>query len=406
MKKYWFYLFADTFVWTKGKNGIVYNAKNGASFLFEYAEPLKTRVDELNRIESLYRISVVENDMMTTEIKSFVKNVIRIAAGELVPESHDFKRPISYKPELRVRDDASFYKWRHNNGISGNVIDNLNELLFYINGSIHGSDQYYKQVVFPLKNAEMLDQNRIIDFVKKCKKSTFLSEISLVGNIWEYPAYDNLISSLLGLGYGVIVYCLIGDILANKERAGLLVKEGKNTTFRILVDNYGKASDFFRDCNLARITSICYTFFCKNEDEYGEAVELIDKYNLKSEIIPLYVTGSVDFFENYVYATEEEILNSNLSRREVFAHQGLNTNSFGKLYIMPNGQIYANCNNPTIGAINDLPYEVVYRELINGCSWLSIRNEAPCSDCIYQWLCPSPSNYEKVIGRPNLCHIK
>lgn len=27
-------------------------------------------------------------------------------------------------------------------------------------------------------------------------------------------------------------------------------------------------------------------------------------------------------------------------------------------------------------------------------------------DCIYQWLCPSPSNYELVIGQPNLCHIK
>lgn len=49
---------------------------------------------------------------------------------------------------------------------------------------------------------------------------------------------------------------------------------------------------------------------------------------------------------------------------------------------------------------------MIYREMIEGHSWLRIRNQEPCCSCIYQWFCPSPSNYELAIGRSNLCHIK
>ena len=65
-----------------------------------------------------------------------------------------------------------------------------------------------------------------------------------------------------------------------------------------------------------------------------------------------------------------------------------------------------NVNQEALGNINDDIRELIYYELVDGKSWHRIRNQAPCIDCIYQWLCPSPSNYEIAIGRPNLCHVK
>jgi hypothetical protein len=50
-------------------------------------------------------------------------------------------------------------------------------------------------------------------------------------------------------------------------------------------------------------------------------------------------------------------------------------------------------------------YEIVSKEIEEGKSWFRIRSHAPCNDCVYQWLCPPPSNYEIAIGRPNLCFI-
>lgn len=50
-------------------------------------------------------------------------------------------------------------------------------------------------------------------------------------------------------------------------------------------------------------------------------------------------------------------------------------------------------------------YEIVCKEIEKGLSWFRIRNEAPCNECVYRWLCPSPSDYETAIGRPDLCHV-
>jgi hypothetical protein len=50
--------------------------------------------------------------------------------------------------------------------------------------------------------------------------------------------------------------------------------------------------------------------------------------------------------------------------------------------------------------------EMLFKEMSEGQSWLRIRNQVPCNDCIYQWLCSSPSDYELDIGKPNLCHVK
>ena len=83
----------------------------------------------------------------------------------------------------------------------------------------------------------------------------------------------------------------------------------------------------------------------------------------------------------------------------------MNIENFGKLFIMPARNVYANVNSSSLGTIDDSPYSIVYKEFTKGHSWLKVRDQSPCSDCIYQWLCPTPSNYETVISRTNLCHV-
>ena len=95
-----------------------------------------------------------------------------------------------------------------------------------------------------------------------------------------------------------------------------------------------------------------------------------------------------------------------LSKNEIFIRQAININDFGQLTVMPDGKVYANVNTPSLGTVDDSPYSIVYKEFTNGQSWFRLRTQAPCENCIYQWLCPSPSNYETVIGQPNLCHLE
>ena len=51
------------------------------------------------------------------------------------------------------------------------------------------------------------------------------------------------------------------------------------------------------------------------------------------------------------------------------------------------------------------PEKLIQKEIEEGKSWLRVRNQEPCNACIYQWLCPSPSDYEIMIGQTNLCHV-
>jgi pseudo-rSAM protein len=126
----------------------------------------------------------------------------------------------------------------------------------------------------------------------------------------------------------------------------------------------------------------------------------------KREVGLIYNAGNGHcFFEENVFINQNDILETKLSKREIFAHQAVNTNFFGTLTILPNGEVYSNLNCKPIGAINDSIYDLIITELDKNYSWRLLRNQKPCTDCLFQWLCPSLSNYELVIERINLCNI-
>ena len=85
----------------------------------------------------------------------------------------------------------------------------------------------------------------------------------------------------------------------------------------------------------------------------------------------------------------------------------MNPLNFGKLFILNNGDIYANLNSTKIGIHGkDSISKVLYRELNKKNSWLQTRkNVEPCTNCVFDVLCPPISNYEYVLRKNNLCHI-
>ena len=126
------------------------------------------------------------------------------------------------------------------------------------------------------------------------------------------------------------------------------------------------------------------------------------------KIEPVYDNTNLPFFEEQVFLEKEDIFSKPISMQEIMRNQVLNTHKFGKLFVASNGDVRA--GSVLEAPIGNLHTEsirrLVHKEMTEGKSWLHIRNRKPCCDCIYQWLCPSPSDYESVIGRPNLCYIK
>lgn len=118
------------------------------------------------------------------------------------------------------------------------------------------------------------------------------------------------------------------------------------------------------------------------------AERLIDQFQIKKYIFkPIYTGGNIDFFKEYVFLTEDDILSTTMSIKDFFANQSINIYEFGKISILPNGDAFANLNHPVLGNIYTHSIsEIVQKEVEEGISWFNIRNKIPCNTCIYMAL--------------------
>ena len=166
--------------------------------------------------------------------------------------------------------------------------------------------------------------------------------------------------------------------------------------------------DYSRQLLFSQTLPFEYIFYVSSIEDYQHAEQFVERFKIKKYRLKAVYTGeNMDFFEKNVYLTRENILSTPMSIKDFFTNQLMNLFDFGIINIMPNGDAYANVNHPALGNIyTQSIYEIVYKEIEEGKSWLRIRNQEPCNDCVYQWLCPPPSDYEIAIGRPNLCHVK
>ena len=402
MKKHWLTLHPDTFLWIVDGNGLVYNAESKKQFLFIPTDEIKKICCQLLKIEKLYTIELMEEDINNTEINQWIHSLINIQSGYLTCSVEFEKRPISLKPILKVQDKKEYYVLQHSKGQKGEILQNLHELTFYINGSKYGNNEYFRQHIFPLKdNQQIQDSSKILSFIRN-SRNTFLSSINLVGDLFSYPDFERFINSISDFSVQCTIHIMIQDILDHLPK----IKEinwSNHIQFNILVDSPFDVS-LIQDVSVPfSITAIVFS-----EEDYRQLSDIFEAYSLDGNIryIPLYDKENLDFFESNVFVEKDELEHIGLSKDEVFMRQALNIGDFGKLIIMPDDVVYANVNKPSLGTIDDTPYSIVYKEFTEGESWFRIRDKAPCRDCVYQWLCPSPSNYEIIIDKPNLCHIR
>lgn len=151
-----------------------------------------------------------------------------------------------------------------------------------------------------------------------------------------------------------------------------------------------------------------FHFYITGAEEYQNAGILAARYKInKYNLHPVYTGKNYDFFKEYIFLDHEDILQQKLSFRQIFAHQKLNTHFFGTLTVLADGEVYSNVNSVSLGNIANVTLlDIISQEMVTNSSWRRIRDAAPCSGCLYQYLCPSPSNYETVMNKMNLCHIK
>lgn len=404
MKEYWLALHQDTFLWVKGNKGLVYNALNHRMFRFNDNEELRRLIDVLQQMDSLYRVVINERDLSNEEVRNWVNNIVQTDSGVLIENDGMNERPVSLKPELKVQDAIHTFEWEHKENVGGRIMTNLHRLVLHINGSQFGNSSYSKQIIHPEPKRNELNMEDVCRFITSFGDTSSLSQICLVGCLWQYAQYEELLAFIHSLNINVTVYCIEKDFLAYRNTSKNSFYD--NVTFHVLISDYEAEHSAWLG-ETAADDSVSYGFLVTTEDELDAASQLMERYELsdRSRIYPLYNADNLDFLKENLYMREEYFEDIDLSKREVFAHQVVNTNFFGTLTVFSDGKVYSGSGTNPIGTIKENLYTLVYREMTEGNSWMQTRSKEPCASCVYQLLCPSPSTYEQIIGVPNLCHI-
>ena len=392
LNRYWLYFEPFTFCFIKKNKVLVYNSLSGENFTCYVNEKIKSVINELLLPSNMYSTLLPANIINDHSVKEFIMNVQQIMAGDILPVTQETGKPIIIFPKLNIQNDVK----RFDPLIRHNIIENLRQLTICLD--------YSSQ---PVQEKEITNAQVNMGSIKKVlDKIIHFKWIEIVidtgKNIKQnLDVFNYLVNTFLGLNFMLKIkidaenFYIINTSDLEKCFFNIIVPQGFNES--TLKETVVQSQN---------IENCLFVFYISNEDDYSRAESFCNKIKINSQYILLYNGSNLSFFDKYVCLEEEDILSEQLSRKYIFRNQSINTNDFGKLIIIPDGKVYANLYLPPIGTIDDDIRELIYKEMEKGTSWRRIRDMKPCCDCVYQWLCPSPSNYELAIGKPNLCHVK
>lgn len=403
---YWFGILPHVFYVKKGAQILLYNTQNGSYIVSSDADVIAL-TEEMHLKNNLGIIALTQSQLQHSIIAKFVQESKEKNICMFQEQDPDKPKPVQLMPILNLQRDVDKLKLDKSRSVGEGIMDYLTDVTVILNDdcrhSCPGCESYDKQFFHCSKttNGQQLAADTVIRFLEDIRYTPLRRLAFTGGDILSYRQWDKLndyfIENEIRPYIGIHYQNIIGDKVN-------MLKDYPIELFVTFPVNEQLFSDSFRSLNDFTVN---YLFSVASEDDCNMAEKLIQEYNITHyEYRAFYNGKNLDFFENQVFLTQDDITSEPIAQRTVFAHQKLNTHFFGKIILLPNGDVKANTNGSVLGNIcNEYISKILEKELSGTNFWRKIRDQKPCVDCLFQFLCPSPSNYELAIGRNNLCHV-
>jgi pseudo-rSAM protein len=376
---YWFTIEPYVFVGITNKCVLLYNTLDGATIESDKVEVIELLQETLQ--EENCGVVLLKNERYKQkDINGFIRELRYNYMGDTIDVALSKGKPVQLLPYFNFPDKHEIYK-KHNFSLLKNVLENLSEISIHLDVTTNIT--------------------KLIPFLQSIPGSpTF----NVIGNMEEVTNYSKLLSYLDQHPSPKNMLCSYKNVITLQPAFENNFSYRISVCFPIDMQQWNHS----RQTLLNQTLPVEYIFDVSSDEDIQQVEQLVERFQIeKYRLNPVYTGNNIRFFEENVFLSKEDILSTSMSIKDFFSRQAMNIYDFGKINIMPNGDAYANLNHPALGNIyTDNIYEIVHKEVEEGKSWLRIRNQAPCTDCVYQWLCPPPSNYEIAIGRSNLCHVK
>lgn len=341
-------------------------------------------------------------------IKSLEKNLMgRIITNLKTPPVQFYPMP---KPNVLTDEDKG------NNNESDKCLQYLTELSIY-SDTFHPSapsifSYAYKQTLCHIQDISIKENTNIGSFMDLLLKITELKTLNrlniLGGDLLSILETKKAKDSIAALSQNIEVNIHINYFAFPKiDIIKRIHDEIKSLKFKYCIANHLKTGDIGIIKELCLLDYVDFVCLCENANDVLLYEELFIDSDASFQLIPIYNGKNSDFFSENVFLEFEDIMGVNINQVEVQKNIALNTNKFGKLFILPNATVFSDINSKKLGNLNDVYFtEIVYNEINNGDNWFKTRLKVnPCNTCVFCAICPPISNYEHAFQMYNLCNI-
>lgn len=379
-KSYWFVIESYVYVGLSSNFVVLYNTLDGVSIESSNNDVVSLMRENLKKENN--GVLLLSNEILqNTDIKNFIHNLRENFMGDIIDSALSKGKPVQLHPIFNFSDFSDLQLYKRQSFSSDR---NLNDIISEI--TIHMDISAIMDELIPF--LLLLPPHVTINLLFE----SHISDIAIIDNL--LPVLRNRQS--------------VKKLICSYKYVAYLPKEKENNFYYNIVIDFPIDKHLLQDCrNFLYANNLQHkvVFKVASEADYQAVENIAENYNFVDyAILPIFNTKNIDFFERYVFLSKSDIFSMPISLRDIFMHQSINSYDFGKFSISANGDVYANEHFPPIGNIcSDTLSDLISKEIKEGKSWFRIRNHYPCTDCAYQWLCPSPSDYELEIGRSNLC---
>lgn len=403
-KKYWFGILPHVYYARKGAKILLYNTSNGTYIITSNPDVIDI-VEEMHLKKNLGIVALTDFKLKNPVIGTFVQESCAKNICKLQKKEPNWPKPVQLMPVLNLQRDIDKLKKDPGRSVGEGIMDYLTDVTIVLNRNCRhncpGCGNYNRQFFHCSKddkNTE-LAADALIEFLETIRYVPLRRLAFTGGDIFSYSQWDKLKPYLDDNG----IRPVLGIHYQNITKVGLTRMQ--DYPLEIFVTSSVDKAILFDTITLLDQRRAKYIFSVTSDGDCQTAEKIIEEHYIANfEFSPFFNNENSDFFEKQVFTSQEDILDSPISQRIIFARQKMNTNFFGHVLLLPDGDVKANSNGSTLGNIrHNHIAEMLERELASTESWRSTRSSKPCSECLFQYLCPSPSNYEIAMGRKNLC---
>lgn len=376
---YWFTIEPFVFVGITNQCVLLYNTLDGVTIESDKSEVI-TLLRETLQKENNGVVALTNESYRNQNIFAFIRELREKYMGDIVDVAFSSGKPIQLLPYFNYFDRQEVYK-KVNFFPYDDILENLFEITVHVDNRTNVAS--------------------LMDFLQSTPRTTKFNIIGCITDVTDYCKLLYFLDQKPSIKY---MHCSYTNAINLQSEFNNNFSYIISVSFPIDEHQWRCSRELLVNQNLP----FEYVFDISSVSEYQQADELLEEFEIDNyRFNPIYTGCNIQFFKENIYLTKENILSTSISIKDIFARQSMNIYDYGKINIMANGDVYANIHHPILGNIythNIL--NIICKEMEEGKSWFRLRNQAPCNDCVYQWLCPSPSDYEIAIGCPNLCHVK